>query len=90
MTVSIPISPVYFSFFLDLSSFETYPDLQIFHGNTSVNEKNIVARGGRVFNVVALDTTLTRASARATKACEEVKFSGAQYRSDIGWKGIVR
>ncbi|XP_065205635.1 trifunctional purine biosynthetic protein adenosine-3-like [Planococcus citri] len=74
----------------NFSKFEEYRDLYIFHGNTSLTEKGVLARGGRVFNVVALDSTLTRASARATRACGEVEFPGAQFRTDIGWKGITR
>ncbi|XP_065206564.1 trifunctional purine biosynthetic protein adenosine-3-like [Planococcus citri] len=74
----------------NLSKFEEYRDLYVFHGNTSSSGESILARGGRVFNVVALDTTLTRASARATRACAEVEFPGAQFRTDIGWKGITR
>ena len=49
-----------------------------------VHGEEIVTSGGRVLCVTALGNTLDVALERAYAGIEMVKFSGAQYRSDIG------
>lgn len=55
-----------------------------------MKEENVVTNGGRVLIVVALYPQLTIAAAKATRAAEEIKFDGKQYRKDIAHKGIAR
>lgn len=62
----------------------------VFHSGTALSSGHIVTNGGRVLMPVALASTLPLAVAQATKACDTIKFDGAQYRRDIAHKGISR
>lgn len=67
------------------------PDHIVFHSGTAKNEKGeIVTNGGRVLMPVSLASSLPLAVAQATKACDKIKFDGAQFRRDIAHKGISR
>ena len=59
-------------------------DCQVYQAGTQVHGEEIVTSGGRVLCVTALGNTLDVALERAYAGIEMVKFSGAQYRSDIG------
>lgn len=54
------------------------------------DNNDLVTNGGRVLVNVALAPTLPQATAKATKACQTIKFENAQYRTDIAHKGIAR
>lgn len=57
----------------------------VFHSGTAKNETgDWTTNGGRVLINVAIAYDLIEAASLATKACEAVKFDGAQYRRDIG------
>lgn len=63
----------------------------VFHSGTALNNKNeVVTNGGRVLITVANDRQLALAIAKSIKVCETIKFEGAQFRRDIGFKGIAR
>ena len=63
----------------------------VFHSGTARNNKGeLVTNGGRVLIAVALASQLSSAVSKARKACDVIKFKGAQYRRDIGFKGIAR
>lgn len=63
----------------------------MFHSGTSVSANgDLVTNGGRVVVVVTIASELMLAAAKATKACGKIVFDGAQYRTDIAHKGIVR
>lgn len=65
-------------------------DHVVFHCGTALKEENIITNGGRVMIVVSLYPQLTIAAAKATRAAEQIKFDGKQYRKDIAHKGIAR
>ncbi|XP_066151739.1 trifunctional purine biosynthetic protein adenosine-3 [Euwallacea fornicatus] len=65
------------------------PNHVVFHCGTALKESSIVTNGGRVLVAVSLAPELVMAAANATKACEIIKFDGAQYRKDIAHKGIA-
>lgn len=68
-----------------------WPEHLVFHSGTSVSANgDLVTNGGRVLIVVAIASELMLAAAKATKACRMIVFEGAQYRTDIAHKGIVR
>ncbi|CAG9856449.1 unnamed protein product [Phyllotreta striolata] len=62
----------------------------VFHCGTAFKNDRLVTNGGRVLISVALAPQLHLAAAKATKACELIKFDGQQYRRDISHKGIAR
>ena len=63
-------------------------DVQIFHGATRFDSRNIVTDGGRVLSVTALGDDMIAARAKAYEAVNLIKFSGMQYRTDIGLKAL--
>ncbi|KAJ6649761.1 Trifunctional purine biosynthetic protein adenosine-3 [Pseudolycoriella hygida] len=64
------------------------PDHLIFHSGTAFNNGVYSTNGGRVLINVALSPELQSAAHAATKYCEKIHFSGAQYRSDIAHKAF--
>lgn len=66
------------------------PHHVVFHCGTSIKDDSLVTNGGRVLVAVSLAPQLVIAAANATKACELIKFDGAQYRKDIAHKGVAR
>lgn len=58
-------------------------DVLIFHAGTSQEPKHLMTSGGRVLSLVGLGDTVAEARAAAYRAISEVRFKGAQYRSDI-------
>jgi len=63
-------------------------DLRVFHAGTSQNDGSIVTSGGRVLCVTALGETVKHAQSRAYSLVKQINFTGAQYRSDIGFRAI--
>ncbi|GAB9463952.1 Phosphoribosylamine-glycine ligase [Globisporangium polare] len=69
---------------------DSLPGVDVFHAGTALdNAKNIVSCGGRVLAVTALDSTLEAAIKRAYGGVSKIQFEGAQFRSDIGLKGLL-
>ncbi|MDD2834022.1 MAG: phosphoribosylamine--glycine ligase [Methylotenera sp.] len=63
-------------------------DAHIFHAGTTLKEGKVVTSGGRVLCVTALGETIKFAQQQAYAALDQVKFDGAQYRTDIGYRAI--
>jgi len=63
-------------------------DAHVFHAGTSLKEGKVVTSGGRVLCVTALGETVKFAQQQAYKITEEIKFDGAQFRTDIGYRAI--
>ena len=63
-------------------------DARVFHAGTKKDGAAFVTAGGRVLGVTALAPTLAQARDRAYSAVKQVSFDGAQYRTDIGAKGL--
>lgn len=63
-------------------------DAQVFHAGTRMQEDQVVTSGGRVLCVTALGETVKYAQARAYEIAEGIKFEGAQYRKDIGYRAV--
>jgi phosphoribosylamine--glycine ligase len=64
------------------------PDLQVFHAGTTLNDGALVTSGGRVLCVTALGDSVRLAQQRALAAVQQIRFDGAQWRSDIGHRAI--
>ena len=66
-------------------------DAHVFHAGTAAQAGNgIVTSGGRVLCVTALADTVKAAQHRAYEVLHAISFDGAQYRRDIGHRGIRR
>jgi phosphoribosylamine--glycine ligase len=66
-------------------------DLLVFHAGTARDATGtLVVSGGRVATVVGLAPTFAQAQARSTAAAAEVRFDGAFFRRDIGWREAGR
>ena len=63
-------------------------DMQVFHAGTAINGDQVVTSGGRVLCVTALGETVKYAQTQAYQALEKIKFDGAQYRKDIGYRAV--
>jgi phosphoribosylamine--glycine ligase len=57
----------------------------VFHAGTATDEAGrLVTAGGRVLSVVGMSDTLESAADLAHQAANRIRFSGRQFRSDIG------
>lgn len=62
--------------------------VSVFHAGTRTNEGAVVTSGGRVLGVTAVGGSLAEAKALAYAGCSKIRFSGAQYRRDIGFRAL--
>ena len=63
-------------------------DAQVFHAGTTLKDGKALTNGGRVLCVTALGETVKFAQQQAYKIADEIKFDGAQYRTDIGYRAV--
>jgi phosphoribosylamine--glycine ligase len=61
----------------------------VLHAGTKFQNASLLTAGGRVLGVVGKGSTLKAALDTAYSGVKEIKFDGAQYRKDIGKKGLV-
>ena len=61
-------------------------DTRVYHAGTAERDGTLVSSGGRVLAVQATAATLNDALTRAYAVVERVRFDGAQYRRDIGFR----
>jgi len=66
------------------------PDAVVFHAGTALAEREVRTSGGRVFCVTALGDSVRVAQQRAYTMVQGIRFEGAQYRHDIGHRGVRR
>jgi phosphoribosylamine--glycine ligase len=67
---------------------EATADCVVFHAGTALKDGVLHTAGGRVLCVTALDNSVRATQQRAYQAVAAIKFDGAQYRSDIGWRAL--
>jgi phosphoribosylamine---glycine ligase len=58
----------------------------IFHAGTRIEDRRVLADGGRVLNVTASGATLAEARARAYAAIDVIDWPEGFCRRDIGWR----
>jgi len=63
-------------------------DLQVFHAGTALNDDRLSTQGGRVLCVTALGDSVRQAQQRAYGALADIRFDGAQWRTDIGHRAV--
>jgi phosphoribosylamine---glycine ligase len=64
------------------------PSVVVFHAGVVKREGRLVNQAGRVVSVCARAATLSEALAKAYEAAPKVRFEGARYRRDIGYRAL--
>jgi phosphoribosylamine--glycine ligase len=64
------------------------PECVTFHAGTTIVDGMLQTNGGRVLCVVGLGDSVKMAQKQAYEGVEKIHFDGAQFRRDIGWRGI--
>ncbi|HET9870668.1 MAG TPA: phosphoribosylglycinamide synthetase C domain-containing protein, partial [bacterium] len=65
-------------------------DAFLFHAGTALKDGRVVTAGGRVLCVTGIGKTLKEALQKAYEAAGQLRFEGAHYRRDIGWRALAR
>jgi phosphoribosylamine--glycine ligase len=60
----------------------------VFHAGVVKKGAKLINQAGRVVSVCARASTLTEALAKAYEAVPKVRFQGARYRRDIGYRAL--
>ena len=63
---------------------------KVFHAGTALRGDDVVTAGGRVLLVAVLGDSTRLAQQHAYEALRGIAFSGAQWRHDIGQRGLKR
>ncbi|KAM5278320.1 trifunctional purine biosynthetic protein adenosine-3 [Hipposideros larvatus] len=63
--------------------------LEVFQAGTALKDGKVVTNGGRVLTVTAIRENLISALEDAKKGLSVIKFEGAIYRKDIGYRAIA-
>jgi phosphoribosylamine---glycine ligase len=66
------------------------PAVIVFHAGSVKKSGKLVNMGGRVVNVCATAPTLSEALQKSYDAVPKVRFEGARYRHDIGYRALER
>jgi phosphoribosylamine--glycine ligase len=61
----------------------------VFHAGTALRDGALLSAGGRVLNVTAVGPSLTDAREQAYAALDHIRLDGAQFRTDIGARGVA-
>lgn len=59
-------------------------DSYILHAGTREKDGRLVSNGGRVLNVIAVDSNFEKAKEKAYALNAKIKFEGRQFRTDLG------
>jgi phosphoribosylamine--glycine ligase len=68
----------------------TARDVLVFQAGTARDGRRLIARGGRVLNVVARGKSVRDAQRKAYAAIDRIRFPSGFCRRDIGWREIGR
>ncbi len=64
------------------------PECVTFHAGTTQVQGKLQTSGGRVLCVVGLGDSVKMAQKQAYETVDQIHFNGAQFRRDIGWRGL--
>ncbi|MES2902294.1 MAG: phosphoribosylamine--glycine ligase [Pseudomonadota bacterium] len=64
------------------------PECVTFHAGTQNVDGKLTTNGGRVLCVVGLGDSIKMAQKQAYDTVDQIHFNGAQFRRDIGWRGL--
>ena len=65
-------------------------DILVFHAGTVRNGNSIYTNGGRVLAVTSVADSLEKARDKVYSEIDKIKFEGAHYRKDIGYRAFNR
>ncbi|MFJ2987823.1 phosphoribosylamine--glycine ligase [Collimonas sp. NPDC087041] len=65
-------------------------DSVTFHAGTTLTGERLTTSGGRVLCVVGLGDSVKMAQKQAYNVVDQIHFSGAQFRRDIGWRALKK
>ncbi len=63
-------------------------DAHVFHAGATLKDGKVLTSGGRVLCVTTMGDTVKFAKHRAYEIAAQIKFDGAQYRKDIGYRAL--
>ncbi len=63
---------------------------KVFHAGTTLSGGQVLTQGGRVLCATALGDSVAEAQQRAYALAHNISWTGAQYRTDIGYRAISR
>jgi phosphoribosylamine--glycine ligase len=63
---------------------------KVFHAGTALRDGQVVTSGGRVLCAVGLGDSVREAQREAYALVQAIRWSGVQYRHDIGYRAIDR
>lgn len=66
------------------------PGGKVFHAGTAINDRTLVANGGRVLSVTASGANVTEAQSEAYRMVDAIDFPTGFCRRDIGWREVER
>jgi phosphoribosylamine---glycine ligase len=66
------------------------PECVTFHAGTAQQDGQLSTCGGRVLCVVGMGDNVRTAQKIAYTAIDSIRFEGAQFRRDIGWRALKR
>ena len=69
---------------------EESSDSKVFHAGTRLSNEEVVTSGGRVLCAVGLGDSVSDAQQRAYEVVKGIDWDGVFYRTDIGYRAIVR
>jgi phosphoribosylamine--glycine ligase len=69
-----------------LEAAEALDDVHVIHAGTALSGDDLVTAGGRVLAVVGTGTSVADARDAAYRGVTEIRFEGAQHRTDIAAK----
>jgi phosphoribosylamine--glycine ligase len=75
---------------MDLSGVSSGEDTLVFHAGTARADDGLVTAGGRVLAVTGLGDSLEEAARQSRNGAGAVRFEGAFFRNDIGWRELAR
>jgi phosphoribosylamine--glycine ligase len=73
-----------------LDRFDDWDDVKVFHAGTRQADGEVVTAGGRVLCAVALGDDVAAAQTKAYEVVRGIRFDGAFYRTDIGYRALSR
>jgi phosphoribosylamine--glycine ligase len=71
-----------------LKDVQRMKDVVVFHAGTEFDKEDVVATGGRVLGITAIDDSLDNAVLKAYKAVSKITWDQVYYRKDIGHKAL--
>jgi phosphoribosylamine--glycine ligase len=66
------------------------PNIVLFHSGTVKRGNKLLNNAGRVISVCSHAATLSEALAKVYQAAPKIRFEGARYRRDIGYRALER